>query len=196
MASPSIPPNVMRQFLQKASALLNPRLVPAWKFRPLPLVSAVNRRELNVSLTRIQRLRAGCAVALVYLLCVMAPTIALALPGASTPDCLLLDEAVTHIHNHGADGAHQHARHVRHGDTHIHQMAANTSHLMSDKAPRGDHSSAGGSCCELMCLTALQAASTEMIPPVPLVSLRVNEKSLAMVGSAPPRLYRPPIFQS
>jgi hypothetical protein len=47
-----------------------------------------------------------------------------------------------------------------------------------------------------MCLTALQAASTEMIPPIPLVSLRVNETSLAMVGSAPPLLYRPPIFQS
>jgi len=127
----------------------------------------------------------------------MTPTIALALPGASTPDCLLLDEAaVTHVHNHGADGAHQHARHVRLGDTHIHQMAANTSHLMSDKAPQGDHSSAGGSCCELMCLTALQAASTEMIPPISLVSLHVNETSLAMVGSAPPLLYRPPIFQS
>jgi hypothetical protein len=42
----------------------------------------------------------------------MTPTIALALPGASTPDCLLLDEAVTHVHNHGADGAHQHAKAV------------------------------------------------------------------------------------
>jgi hypothetical protein len=45
----------------------------------------------------------------------------------------------------------------------------------------------------LMCLTALPAMPTEVSAPIQPVSLCAIEPSHAIVGSAPPRLYRPPI---
>jgi hypothetical protein len=152
---------------------------------------------IDLRLTKIQRLRARCGVALLYLLCVMTPTIALALPGTTIPDCLLLDAAaVVHVHNHGAGDAHHHATSGGRAGTHDHGTALNTGHPLDQPPQRGHHTSTGGSCCELMCLTALPAMSTDITPPIPVVSLCVNEASRVIVGSAPPRHYRPPIFLS
>jgi hypothetical protein len=148
-------------------------------------------------LTRTQRLRAGCAVALLYLLCVMTPTIALALPGMATPDCLVTDgAAMVHVHNHASAEPQHHAMHSGHGAAAIHDMASMDvrDEPSSHKAPA--HGSAGASCCELMCLTALPAMFADVSPPDQPVSRRLNEASRIMSDNAPTRHYRPPISLS
>src|SRR3982074_2759509 len=81
--------------------------------------------DMLVRLSRMKRLRAGWLVALIYLLCVLAPTISFALPGSQAVAPCLVDashvssmvhvrtEAPTrHLHNdsqgHDHSGAHSH----------------------------------------------------------------------------------------
>jgi hypothetical protein len=152
-------------------------------------------------LTRTWRLRLGCAVALLYLLCVMTPTVALALPGSAIPDCLMLDEAgVPHTHMHGAGGMTHHA--MNHVAAPRHEIASNDLSVAPDEKSQPGHTqpghtqpghAAGSSCCELMCLSALPAAFAEIMPPIQPLSLRIREATSVMADNAPPRLYRPPI---
>jgi len=140
-------------------------------------------------------LRAGCAVALLYLQCVMTPTIALALPGVTIPDCLVMDATgMVHVHNHESGEHQHHSIHHDHGAEHMHNVAMNIADGATGAPPvhPANHSS-GGSCCELICLTALPALFADVSAPDQPVSRRVNEVSRVMAGSAPPRLYRPPI---
>jgi len=153
---------------------------------------------IDLRLTKTQRLRAGCAIALLYLLCVLTPTIALALPGMATPDCLVADGAsmaMVHVHNHTSAEPQHHAMHSGHGAAPVHDMAMiNVGDEPSNKAPA--HGSAGASCCELMCLTALPAMFADVGAPDQPVSRRRNEASRTMSDNAPPRHYRPPISLS
>jgi hypothetical protein len=153
-------------------------------------------RMIDLRLTRTQRLRAGCAVALLYLLCVLTPTIALALPGMATPDCLVTDGvAMIHVHNHASAEPRHHAMHSGHGAAAVDDMAMiNVGDEPSNKAPA--HGSAGASCCELMCLTALPAMFADVSPPDQPVSRHRNEASRIMSDNAPSRHYRPPISLS
>ena len=151
---------------------------------------------IDLRLTRTQRLRVGCAVALLYLLCVMTPTIALALPGMPTPDCLVTDgAAMVHVHNHASGEPQHHSMHSDQSAAHVHDaMVGVTDDPSSSRWPaRPADGSAGTSCCELMCLTALPAMFAGVSPPDRPVSRCLNEASRVMSDSAPPRLYRPPI---
>jgi hypothetical protein len=152
-------------------------------------------RELEVRLARIQRLRAACAIALLYLLCVMTPTIALALPGTAIPDCLVTDgTAMIHVHSNGV-AEHQHrSMRTEHGSAHAHNVPINAMNTASDTPPAQPANHSGGqSCCELMCLTALPAMFPDVSVPNRPVSRCVNEADRFAAGNAPPRLYRPPI---
>jgi hypothetical protein len=153
---------------------------------------------IDLRLTRTQRLRAGCVVALLYLLCVMTPTIALALPGMPTLDCLVTDgAALVHVHNHASGEPQHHSMHGDHGAAHVHDaMASIADDPSSTNAPsRPTHGSAGtSSCCELMCLTALPAMFAGVSPPDLPMSRCLNEASRVMSDNAPPRHYRPPIY--
>src|SRR5882762_383589 len=119
------------------------------------------------SLTRLKRLRAGWIVSLLYLLCMLAPTISFALPGSHAVAPCLTDashlpgmvhvhtEASTqHIHKdgHGHDHSGVHSHVNSDGDQHSMSIALN-GELVPAKAP---HSS-DGQCCGLMCITALPA---------------------------------------
>jgi hypothetical protein len=150
---------------------------------------------IDLRLTKTQRLRAACAIALLYLLCVMTPTVALALPGTAIPDCLVTDgTAMVHVHNHDFGEHQHHAMHTDHAGGHVHDVALNVTDGTSGPTPaHSNHHSNGGSCCELMCLTALPAVLTDVRAPDQPVSRCINEVSRVMAGSAPPRLYRPPI---
>ena len=148
--------------------------------------------DAELRLSRLQRLRAGCAVALIYLLCVMTPSLAMALPGSAIPDCLLLDgAAAVHVHMHDTLAMLQPDKHDA---GHIHLMADNNKPVTPDTAPQPAHSSSGSSCCELMCLTALPATAVDIAPPAQMASRGTDQASRAMTGRAPPRRYRPPIF--
>src|SRR5216684_2965451 len=73
------------------------------------------------SLTRLKRLRAGWIVALVYLLCVLAPTLSFALPGSRAVTPCLTEAAhgpgIVHLHT---DAPIQHVR----IDGHVHDHAS------------------------------------------------------------------------
>ena len=116
-----------------------------------------------VRLTRRKRLRAGWLIALAYLLCVLAPTISYALPGAHTPARCLTDEN----HVPGMVHVHSEPQHV-HADGHAHDHAAaqglaagddDSMSMTSDSTsvPEKAKHSSDGQCCGLMCVTALPA---------------------------------------
>ena len=147
-------------------------------------------------------MRAGCAVALLYLLCVLTPTIALALPGMTTPDCLLIDRAaaMVHVHSQASGEAQHHSMHGDHGAKHVGAAHVHDTTVSIKDEPSSNngpappaHGSAGKSCCELMCLTALPAMFAGVSPPDRPIARCLNETSRVMSDNAPPRLYRPPI---
>ena len=155
------------------------------------------------SLTRLKRLRAGWIVSLLYLLCVLAPTISFALPGSQAVAPCLIDashvsgmvnvrtEAPTrHVHNdsqgHDHSGAHSHAIS---NDAHPSMSMALNAEPVPEKAP---HSS-DAQCCGLMCVTALPAALNYIVKPSAPTALREVEGCRKVTDNAPPRLYRPPI---
>jgi hypothetical protein len=129
------------------------------------------------------RSRVASAVALLYLLCVLAPAAAFAIgDGSRVLNCLTDD-------NHGLRSAHVHHVHQHDsGKAHVH--ADGTSHEHS-KAPDGK--SSDGQCCGLICLSALPASISEVeTPALPaMVAASANQEDVA--GKTPDRLYRPPI---
>ncbi|WP_457492168.1 hypothetical protein [Tardiphaga sp. P5_C7] len=154
-----------------------------------------------VRLTRVQRLRAGWFVALVYLLCVLAPTISLALPGQHpVAPCLTGESHMTGmVHVNSSTSAHMYGD----GHAHDHSVAhASAAHVDGDRAltaiddASGSHKvphSPNGPCCGLMCVSALPAVLTDIVTPSEPTVLRITEGYRVVTDSAPVRLYRPPI---
>src|SRR3954452_4753766 len=123
-----------------------------------------------VRLTRPVRAKAGWFVALLYLFCVIAPGVALALGDAAS--CLMTEPATTnaaHVHD-GAQPAH----------------AASVAHQHGGKSSQGP-------CCAMMCISAIAADLPAVAKPSPPISLCVSASFQRLPGEAPPLLYRPPI---
>lgn len=156
-----------------------------------------------VQLSRAKRLRAGRLVALVYMLCILAPTLSFALPGSRAVSLCLTDG------NHVPGMMHVHAEvppsHL-HADGHMHDHAMAHSHASSldgvavikaaavpEATPsKGSHSS-DGQCCGLMCLSALPATLVEIVSlSVPTAS-QEPERYLEVADYGPSSHYRPPI---
>ncbi len=152
------------------------------------------------SLTRWKRVRAGWIVALIYLLCVLAPTISFALPGsqAVTP-CLTeaahgpgmvhlpTDAPVQHVrvdgHVHDHSGGHSHAK-----------SGGSTSVALNGKStPETAPHSSDGQCCGLTCVTALPATLIDIVKPSAPTAFCEVEGYHKVTDNAPARLYRPPI---
>lgn len=137
--------------------------------------------SMFVRLTRHGRIRAGWLVALLYLLCVVAPGVALAL-GSPAPWLAgdLRPAAATQDHDHAA---HQH------GDAHAgHQSGAGGSHQHEH-----DGTASTGPCCAMLCLSTMAAELPSIAKPVQPKAVRVVENCRRLPDKAPPRLYRPPI---
>ena len=150
-------------------------------------------------LTKARRWKAGWLLSLVYLLCVLAPTISFALPGSQAvapcltdashvPGMVHVHSETQHVHKDGHDhcAAHSHAK--SDGDHRWMSMALNAKPL-PEKAP---HSSAG-QCCGLTCVTALPATLVDIVKPSAPTSVCDSENYRNAAGNAPPRHYRPPI---
>jgi hypothetical protein len=155
-----------------------------------------------VRLTRVQRLKAGWFLALVYLLCVLAPTISFALPGQHpVAPCLTGESHMTGmvhvsnsvpVHMHGDGHAHDHS--VAHSAAHADGDHASVAMALDgDPAPSKAPHAPNGLCCGLMCVSALPATLTDIVTPSVPTVLRVTEGDRAVTDSAPDRLYRPPI---
>jgi hypothetical protein len=165
-------------------------------------IGSIDLLDMFVGFSRLKRLRAGWIVALIYLLCVLAPTISFALPGSKAIAPCLIDAShapgVVHVHNDVP------AQHV-HTDGHMHDHSGAYSHTSSgddrsvsaalnggsvpEKAP---HSS-GGQCCGLTCVSALPASLIDIMKPSAPTALCEVEGYRKVSDNAPPRHYRPPI---
>ena len=133
-----------------------------------------------VRLTRRMRAKAGWFVALLYLFCVLAPGLALAL-GDAAP-CFPTESTPTVVHMHD-NSAHVGAAHELGG----HQADA------GDAKHTHDGKTSPGPCCAMLCLSAIPANLPDIAnPPLPM-SVRVSENYQRLPGKAPPLLYRPPI---
>ena len=132
-----------------------------------------------VRLTKAMRLRSAGALAVLLLLCALAPSAALAF-GEAAAHCLTESDGAAHIHYHdiGAVGGHSHAD------------GTDVGH---------DHDGAGGGvtsdnqCCGMFCVIFLPAniarADAPALPTTVAVALNQN----GVLGNGPDRLYRPPI---
>lgn len=153
-----------------------------------------------VRLSRAKRLRAGRLVALVYLLCVVAPTLSFALPGSRAVSPCLAGAAhvpgMMHVHAASHVDADEHMQDRAMAYSHV----GASDHASSVQAPtvpeqtpsKGSHSS-DGKCCGLTCLSALPATLVEVVmPSVPRASAEVD-RYRDVAESGPSERYRPPI---
>ncbi|QHO74320.1 hypothetical protein ACH79_18455 [Bradyrhizobium sp. CCBAU 051011] len=140
-----------------------------------------------VRFTRSIRAKAGWFVALLYLFCVLAPGVALAVGDAAS--CLLhqIPPAAVHVHE---DASHEH--HEVHGNQQSshHADADRTEH---DHAKHGHGKTLPGPCCAMLCLSALPADLPGLAKPSQPTSICVLERFQRLPGEPPPLHYRPPI---
>lgn len=149
-------------------------------------------------MTRAGRVRAGRLLALVYMLCVLAPSLAFAVSdGSLVAPCLTENEhglGIVHVHDESvahshADGhAHHHAGSASHGKGE-HLLAATAS---DDPGPMDHHHKSGGSCCGLFCITALPAVVVDLSKPSSLASRCATETYRRLADDPLPTPYRPP----
>ncbi|XSC43054.1 hypothetical protein ACF1BQ_033900 [Bradyrhizobium sp. RDT10] len=152
-----------------------------------------------VRLTRRKRAKAGWYAALLYLFCVLAPGVALALGDAAS--CLvhqLGTAASTHVHDAAQpEHAASHQHHEMQADQHA-MHHADAGHAM-DHGKSGhtkhqhDGKGAMGPCCAMQCVSAIAADLPAVEKPAPPISLCVSENFERLPDKAPPLLYRPPI---
>lgn len=128
---------------------------------------------------RKTRVRAGWFAALLYLFCVVAPGVALAL-GSPAPWLAggLKAAAAAHDHDHAAH---------RHGDADAgHRSPAGGSH-------HHEQDGTAGPCCAMLCLSTMAAELPSIAKPMQPKAVRLVENYRRLPDKAPPRLYRPPI---
>ena len=155
-------------------------------------------------LTRATRLRAGKLLALIYMLCVLAPSLAFAFSdGSHAAPCLTEDEhamGIVHVH----DNADRTAGHV-HADGHVHDHSSSAQTMgdhegqggpaksVSDSDTAADHhKTSGGQCCGMVCVSALPATVAELTGPSRLTSRCEPARYPGIADNLPHTLYRPP----
>ena len=154
-----------------------------------------------VRLTGAKRLRAGRLVALVYMLCVLAPSLSFALPGSHAVSPCLTD--ASHVPDMMYAAVEAPATHL-HADGHMHDHAPvpsrtspsdNVSAVKAspEQPPSNGSHSSDGQCCGLTCLSAIPAALLEIVTPSEPTASQVAEGCHEVAHNAPSRHYRPPI---
>ncbi|WP_156435344.1 hypothetical protein [Bradyrhizobium lablabi] len=148
------------------------------------------------------RAKAGWFAALLYLFCVLAPGVTLALGDAAS--CLLPPPGTTaaaHVHE-GAqeEQAASHQHHAMQADQHAvhHADAGHDAMPELDAMPghaKHPHDGKGsmGPCCAMLCVSAIATDPPVVATPTPPISLCVSENFQRLPGEAPSLLYRPPI---
>lgn len=147
-----------------------------------------------VRFTTKQRRKAGWIAALVYVLCILAPTLSYALPGHhAVVDCMTIEGVAAgamHMHSTG-EPAHDHASApaMNDGDDASAMLASSS----DEQAPTKKSPHLSGQCCALMCLTVLPAPIVEVAAPSVPTLIRVATSYSAPADNAPVVHYRPPI---
>ncbi len=129
-----------------------------------------------VRVTKAVRLRSAGFLALLYLICVLAPAAAFAFADpARTAHCLTDKGVSAHVHG-------------KNSGTHSHDHAtADHSHDNDDGTAAAD-----AQCCGLFCLSSLPATPVDVSPRGLPASLAVSSIAGGLAGNGPDTLYRPP----
>ncbi|MFH1344621.1 MAG: hypothetical protein ABIL01_25980 [Pseudomonadota bacterium] len=180
--------------------------VPAYT----PLAARSDLREKNrmfVRLTRANRSKAGRLLVLVYLVCVLAPSISFAFSDRSRAAPYPADEkhglGVVRVHELSKNPA-QHAQKdghkYEHSVIHAHFGEPDSKdkdiRYVEDETPapaRGSDKASGTQCCGMVSLSALPSTAIGIVKPTAPTSICASENYQNVVDNVPPRLYRPPI---
>lgn len=158
-------------------------------------------------LTRANRLRAGWLLAVVYVICVLAPTISFALPGQARAALCLTDEGhgrgIMYVHEAGrlvAQQVHEGGRAHEHSEASAlsghdsdHDKLKSFAAGKSSSPAGGGHKAPAGQCCGMVCVSALPATIIEIVKPSEPATVCISETYQNVADKSPPRLYRPPI---
>jgi hypothetical protein len=139
------------------------------------------------ALTKTLRVKAAIVLAMLYVLCILAPAVAFALSD---------NPAVAHCLTEGHVGVHDHgAQHEHGGKLHVH--ADGTTHQHHDDGtappPAADGKGPIASCCGLFSVVAIAG---ELVPSFvfdSLASVVLPALGEALSGRGPERINRPPI---
>ena len=139
-----------------------------------------------LSPTRRLRLGAAMALAALYAVCVVAPSVAIAFAGgAAAAHCLTDDHhgvARVHAHDHIQGEVHAHDE----GAAHVHAGAAAATDDDRQQGP-------GGSCCGLFCFSAVTGDVGVFVEVAVHASRVLPAPDLSLDGRGPDRINRPPI---
>lgn len=128
----------------------------------------------------------GRILALAYLFCVLAPSLAFAFGDPHNAAPCLMDEnhalGVVHVHQAAPDRLHHHA------DGHMHQHVAK----MASGVP-AHQDGAKPPCCGMVSMSGVPAVLPHFVVPVRRSLTRGPENYDALAGQSPARHYRPPI---
>ena len=146
-----------------------------------------------VRLARDQRKKAGWIVALVYLLCIMAPTLSYAMPvKQAVSDCMTIEGVAAgsmHMHDLSAPTITAHVDEAAHDHAQAQPAAMSDADSPSKKGPH----TTSGQCCALMCIGAMPAPLMEIASPSAPTVVRITTSYRATADNAPDVHYRPPI---
>lgn len=156
-----------------------------------------------VRLNRKQRVKSGWLAALIYTLCIVAPTLSCALPdGQAAGPCASLHDAMAALpHNAtlvsaiGEETSHDHSMHGDIPGSDAHDMSAMADDDMSSRSGHAKTSphTASGQCCALMCVGGLPTVLHEITLPTAHAVATVFAVRCMSAGPAPSVNYRPPI---
>lgn len=144
--------------------------------------AAVKCYVMLLQVTKAIRIRAALVLAILFGVCIIAPSLGFAFADSrATAHCLTdnhhgtaKSQKTSHDHDHGQAESHNHS---------------DLSQLDTDQTDNA----APGSCCGLFCLTALSAAHSPAFGPQLNASSPYPALQDAVTGGQPGRINRPPI---
>jgi hypothetical protein len=140
------------------------------------------------ALTKTLRVKAAIVLAVLYVLCILAPAIAFALSD---------NPAVAHCLTEGHVGVHDHGnKHDAGGKLHVHADGTAHQHHDDGAAPqpsRDDGKAAIATCCGLFSVVAIPGEPVPSFRFDSLASVVLPDLGEALSGRGPERINRPPI---
>lgn len=154
-----------------------------------------------VRLTKAGRIKAGRLLALVYMFCVLTPSLAFAFSdGPLAAPCLTENEqgfGIFQVHEERAVHSHLDGHAHHHADVAVSSLSDAREHFVTGSAPNGTgpaehHQKSGGTCCGMVCVTALPAFIIDLSVPSAPASRCAAETYRRLADDPLPTPYRPP----